>query len=157
MHICHSLSRLSSLSNTLLVTLFALLHALPGQCLTLTNNESVYPVAAEVSLLEDPGGELGLAEVSSPTQQTAFRRWSEPGDISLGFSESAYWLRLTLSRSEGAPSNWLIEIPYLSRPSIRALRSRFRRGQWRIDFFCSRSRSTPNRVTITFACKVTMR
>ncbi len=101
-----------------MVTLLFSLHALPGQCLTITNNESVYSLAAEVSLLEDPGGELGLAEVSSPKRQAAFRPWSEPGDISLGFSESAYWLKLTLSRSENAPSNWLIEIPYLGLENI---------------------------------------
>ena len=102
----------------LIVALFFLLSALPGQSLTLSKNESIYQLSAEVSLLEDPSGELSLANVSSPKFQRKFRPWPDAGDISLGFSESAYWLRLTILRDEDAPPNWLIEIPYLGLENI---------------------------------------
>lgn len=102
----------------LILGLFLSLCVLPGQCLTLTKNESAYPLTGEVSLLEDPTGELRLADVSTPKWKTRFRPWSKPGDISLGFSESAHWLKLTLSRTDDAPANWVIEIPYLGLENI---------------------------------------
>ncbi len=102
----------------LIIALLLLLPALSGHSLTLTKNESIYPLSAGVSLLEDPTGEFSLADVSSPAFQRKFRPWKEPGDIHLGFSKSAYWLRLTISRAEDAPSNWLIEIPYLGLENI---------------------------------------
>lgn len=101
-----------------LLALLIWIYALPGECLTLTKNENVFQLAADISLLEDPGGQLSLADVSSTQVKSMFRPWSKPGDISLGFSESAYWLKLTLSRTEAAPSNWLIEIPYLGLENI---------------------------------------
>ena len=102
----------------LIVALCLLLSALPGQSLTLTKNESIYQLSAEVSLLEDPTGELSLAEVSSPKFQRKFHPWPHAGDINLGFSESAYWLKLTISRDEDALPNWLIEIPHLGLENI---------------------------------------
>ncbi len=102
----------------LVAALLLSLCALPGYSLTLSSNERVYPLSAETSLLEDPTGELSLADVSSPKFQQKFQPWSQPGDISLGFSQSAYWIKLSLSRAEDSPADWLIEIPYLGLENI---------------------------------------
>lgn len=102
----------------LVAALLLSLCALPGYSLTLSSNERVYPLSAETSLLEDPTGELSLADVSSPEFQQKFQPWSQPGDISLGFSQSAHWIKLSLSRAEDSPADWLIEIPYLGLENI---------------------------------------
>lgn len=112
------LRKISAPAAALLLALFCGLAAPPGYGLTLLKNENVHRLSTEVSLLEDPRGQLSLADVSSPTFQAKFRAWTKPGDISLGFSESAYWLKLTLSRTDDVPPNWLIEIPYLGLENI---------------------------------------
>lgn len=98
----------------LALALFLTLFALTGQCLTLNKNDNLHRLSVEITLLEDPSGKLSFKEVSSPELATQFRPWSQPGDINLGFSESAYWLKFTLARAEDAPPNWAIELPYLS-------------------------------------------
>ena len=102
----------------LLTALLFWLWAMPGHALVLSENERVYRLSADVSLLEDPTGELRLADVSSPTFRRKFQPWSTPGDISLGFSTSAYWIKLSLSRDQDSPADWLIEIPYLGLENI---------------------------------------
>ena len=94
--------------------IFLTLFALTGQCLTLDKDDNVHRLSPEIMLLEDPSGQLGITDVSSPEMQSRFRPWSQPGDVNLGFSESAYWLKFTLARTDDAPSNWAIELPYLS-------------------------------------------
>ncbi len=48
-----------------------------------------------VQVLEDPSGELTLAEVQSPARQDSFV-YDDNQDLYFGFSRSAYWLRFTL-------------------------------------------------------------
>lgn len=102
----------------LIVTLFLSLSALHGHCLTLNKNETGRQLSAEVSLLEDKSGELRIDDVRSPKMLSQFRDWTRTGNINLGFSDSVYWLKLSLARDESAPSNWLIEIPYLGLENI---------------------------------------
>jgi signal transduction histidine kinase len=96
------------------IAIFFLMIALSGQCLTLDKNDNLHRLSSEIMLLEDPSGQKGFAEISSPEMQRQFRPWSKPGDINLGFSQSAYWLKFTIARTEDAPANWAVEIPYLS-------------------------------------------
>lgn len=98
----------------LAIAFFLSLIALTGHCLTLNKSDDLYRLSSEITLLEDPSGQLGIEEVSSAQMQSRFSPWSKPGDINLGFSESAYWLKFSLARSEDAPVNWAVEIPYLS-------------------------------------------
>ncbi len=114
-----NLRKISARAAALLFALFlGGVTAPPGHCLALLKNETVHSMSGEVSLLEDPSGRLNLADVSAPEFEEKFRPWPKPGDINLGFSESVFWLKLTISRTEDAPTNWLIEIPYLGLENI---------------------------------------
>lgn len=57
-----------------------------------------------VSVLEDPTGNLTLADVQSPEQQTRFQGDPPPGSaLAMGFTRSAFWLKLQLNNSSDAP------------------------------------------------------
>ncbi|MEP9317918.1 diguanylate cyclase [Pseudomonas sp. LABIM340] len=57
-----------------------------------------------VSVLEDPTGNLTLADVQSPEQQSRFNGNQPPGSaLAMGFTRSAFWLKLQLSNSSDAP------------------------------------------------------
>lgn len=57
-----------------------------------------------VSVLEDPTGNLTLADVQSPELQTRFQGDQPPGSaLAMGFTRSAFWLKLQLSNSSDAP------------------------------------------------------
>jgi len=87
--------------------------AISAQALTLGSNDQVRDMSADIAWLEDPTGQQGLTEISSPANETHFKKWGQSGDMNLGFSASAYWVRLRLAREPGATPNWIIEIPYL--------------------------------------------
>lgn len=68
-----------------------------------------------IDLLEDRSRLLGLSDVQRPEYARQFR--SVPlidNDINLGYSKSAYWLRLTLRAPlDGAPArHWLLELGF---------------------------------------------
>lgn len=57
-----------------------------------------------VSLLEDPDRSLTLADVQAPAQAARFQGGLPPGNaLALGFTRSAYWLRLVLSNPGETP------------------------------------------------------
>lgn len=57
-----------------------------------------------VSVLEDPTGNLTLVDVQSPELQTRFQGDQPPGSaLAMGFTRSAFWLKLQLSNSSDAP------------------------------------------------------
>ena len=61
-------------------------------------------LTAFVALLEDPEGSLTRAEVETPTQAARFKTdLPASSSLALGFTRSAYWLRLTLRNSSAAP------------------------------------------------------
>ena len=65
-----------------------------------------------VEVLEDSTGRLGVAEVEALDRAGAFRRVSGAGDLNLGFTPSAWWVRLEL-RAESAPYRvTLLEVAY---------------------------------------------
>jgi signal transduction histidine kinase len=102
----------------IIFTLFFGLIALSANALTLSKNDTGRRLSSDISVLEDKTGQLGITEVSSPQIQSQFQPWLNKGDVNLGFSQSAYWLKLSLAREDDAPLNWLIEIPYLSLETI---------------------------------------
>jgi signal transduction histidine kinase len=70
-------------------------------------------LANAVWLFEDPDGALTLEQVLSPSTQSRFVPWDATrGDVNLGFSASAWWIRVRLQRSAAAPSAWVLDIPY---------------------------------------------
>lgn len=70
-----------------------------------------HPLATEVSVLEDPGGRLSLAEVQG--RGANFRPSSvQPGAaINFGYSSSTWWLRFEIEAAD-APREWLLEVAF---------------------------------------------
>lgn len=96
-----------------LVMLTAWLGAGGLHAFTLPADTAHFPISAVVQVLEDPSGRLGIDDVRSPDYARRF----EPAPVvdsgmNLGFSGSAFWLRWTVQRAPGAPSQWLLEIPF---------------------------------------------
>jgi len=66
-----------------------------------------------LAVLEDPKGQWTLEDVSSPALASRFQAWNaDRGDINLGFSQSAVWIRIPLQRTSEAPANWVLELPF---------------------------------------------
>ena len=79
--------------------------------LILTDEESEYPLGLYLEILEDPGGELTIDEVSSPEFDTRFIPSQE--DVpNFGHSDSAYWVRLSLDNQARQMDEWLLEIGF---------------------------------------------
>ena len=70
-------------------------------------------LARAVQYLEDPTRQLQLGDLGLPAVAARFQPWrAGQGSPSFGYTASAYWLRLCLSRSPAAPVDWLLELPY---------------------------------------------
>jgi diguanylate cyclase (GGDEF)-like protein len=70
------------------------------------SNMSAEPVSLTtfVALLEDPERNLTLADVQAPAQAARFKTdLPASNPLALGFTRSAYWLRLTLRNSSATP------------------------------------------------------
>jgi two-component system, sensor histidine kinase LadS len=102
----------------IIFTLFFGLFAFSANGLTLSKEETGRRLTSDIYLLEDKSGAMDIETVRSPLVQSQFQPWAKKGDVSLGFSRSAYWLKVSIARQSDAPPNWLIEIPYLSLETI---------------------------------------
>ena len=79
--------------------------------LILTDENAEYPLGLYLEILEDPGGELTIDEVSSPEFDTRFI----PSQVEVpnyGHSDSAYWVRLRLDNQARQRDEWLLEIGF---------------------------------------------
>jgi len=77
------------------------------------------PLAGYAQVLEDPGGQLTLAEVRRPDVAASFRpARQENGQINFGYSASAYWLRLDFARQAVGDKAWLLEVAFPSLDSV---------------------------------------
>jgi two-component system, sensor histidine kinase LadS len=91
--------------------------------LTLDGKTPQFDPTPAIELLEDPSGKLLLSDLARPEISSRFRSLEhEEGQLNLGFSSSAYWLRLPLSRSSSTSRDWLLEIafPTLSEVDFQA-------------------------------------
>ena len=87
--------------------------------LQLSGAEPLVNPTQSASFLVDPSGRLTLDEIKSSNFQQKFKLIKSTDDqINFGFSESAYWFKLSLSRSADAPDSWILEIPYLGLDQI---------------------------------------
>ena len=99
-------------------------HSAPGSVLVVASGTTRLPeerhppsletptaLTAWLGLLEDPGGQLTLQDVSSAAVAARFRTGLAPADaLNLGFSQSAYWLRLVLRNDSPQAVQRLLEI-----------------------------------------------
>lgn len=84
-----------------------------ADAITLGVSDRRVDLGAEIELLADPLGELSLEAVRSQEFAQHFRPVSRSGDtLNLGFTGTTYWLRLRLQRTDDAPEQWLLELPY---------------------------------------------
>lgn len=85
----------------------------PVQALELRVQDTQVNLASAAQVLEDPTGLLTIEDVRSARMAGQFKSSVTGGsDLNFGYTASAYWLRLPMRRSDAAPSNWLLEIPY---------------------------------------------
>ncbi len=78
---------------------------------TLTTSTQQHNPLPGTTYLEDPSGTLTLEQVRA--MDARFVPWTGPGQLfNAGFTTSAYWIRLPLSRTADAPPDWLLEIDY---------------------------------------------
>lgn len=79
----------------------------------LSNATSGALLTPGLQYLEDPQGQLTLADVTQPELAARFKTPADTQQaLNLGFSRSVYWLRLSLRQAPGNTDEWLIEVPY---------------------------------------------
>jgi signal transduction histidine kinase len=71
-------------------------------------------LAPYLEILEDVSGRLGIDDVKQGPWAHDFKPWQGTGDLNLGYTASAWWLRFSLQRSDEAPRHWFIDLPYLN-------------------------------------------
>ena len=64
-----------------------------------------------MELLEDPGGELTIDQVSSPEFVSQFTP-SQVAVPNYGFTDSVYWVRLSLDNQTPNVDEWIIEVDF---------------------------------------------
>lgn len=81
------------------------------EALILTDEQDRYPLGLQLEILEDPGGELTIEDVSSPELDSQFT----PNQVEVpnfGFSKSAYWVRFDLQNETRLTDQWLLEVAF---------------------------------------------
>ncbi|UTA48166.1 sensor domain-containing diguanylate cyclase [Simiduia sp. 21SJ11W-1] len=73
-------------------------------------NMPVVKLAEHMSLMEDPSGELSLAQVIAG-DTPGFTRWHSPS-ANFGFTASAYWVALTFENTQARPADLFIRQDY---------------------------------------------
>ncbi len=79
--------------------------------LILTDEQGKYPLGLHMEILEDPSGSLTIEEVSSPKFDTQFVP-SETEAPNYGFTNSVYWVRLSLDNKTLHTVEWLLEVNF---------------------------------------------
>src|SRR5262245_35014509 len=76
--------------------------ATPGISFDADESVHVGPLSSEIDLLEDKSAELDIEAVSHAPANTGFVA-ATPKSTNIGFSASAWWVRLTLHNTSGQP------------------------------------------------------
>lgn len=93
--------------------LLCCLWLMPAVALELTPADTRVNLAQALQVLEDPSGQLGIDDVRAPHMAALFKSPNIAGsDLNLGYTPSAFWLRVPLRRTQDAPAKWLLEVPY---------------------------------------------
>ena len=95
----------------LVMVFMLLLSGLSTSAATLTASVLKFNPLADATFLEDPVGQLTFEQVRAADAQ--FKHWAGPGKFfNFGFTTSAYWIKLPLTRPADAAEDWLLEIDY---------------------------------------------
>ncbi|MDZ4255967.1 MAG: diguanylate cyclase [Sulfuritalea sp.] len=79
---------------------------------------TVLELATEVSILEDAGGRLSLADVQARSAEFRPAPVKAGAAINFGYSSSAWWLRFDFEAAPGASHDWLLEVAFPTLDSI---------------------------------------
>ena len=84
------------------------------QAFTLSDRANEVSLNHEISYWEDVTGETSLTNVLSEQTARRFKTLNAHESVlNLGFSQSVYWVKLSLNRTSTVNPNWILEIPYL--------------------------------------------
>ena len=75
-------------------------------------------LAQHVSVLEDPGGDLALADVQQRAGEFRPSGVRDDAAINFGYSSAAWWLRIEFAAEPTAPRDWLLEVAFPTLDSI---------------------------------------
>ncbi|MFZ4539711.1 7TM-DISM domain-containing protein, partial [Propionivibrio sp.] len=94
-----------SLSLSLAVSLLLLTACAQAQTVPLSATTPQVNLVGKMAWLKDEAGQLGISDVAAPG---AFNPL--PGELNLGFTPAAIWLRVEVARNPSAPDHWLLEV-----------------------------------------------
>ena len=77
----------------------------------LTDEQGQYPLGLHLEILEDPSGELTIEDVTSPAFDSQFIP-SQVAVPNYGYTDSAYWVRVSLDNETLYTNEWLLEIGF---------------------------------------------
>lgn len=87
--------------------------------ITLSEPQGSINLAKSTLVLEDPTGQLTFQQILQDENQKRFKKLRIKGDeINFGFSQSSYWIKLSLAVESGVTDAWVLEIPYLGLDQI---------------------------------------
>lgn len=77
-----------------------------------SNNYQINPIDS-ILVLEDVKGSLSIDDIKSPSVQVRFTTIPKSvNEINFGFSDAAYWLKISVDRTISSPEIWILQIPY---------------------------------------------
>jgi len=88
-----------------LLSLVLLTPVAQAQTVSLNATQTHVDLSGKMAWLKDDGGQLDINEVAG---SRAFKPLA--GDLNLGFTPAAIWLRVEMLRTESAPTQWLLEV-----------------------------------------------
>ncbi len=84
----------------------------------LTTEARSLPLAQSVTVFEDPGGSLALADVQRRAAEFRPVGVADDAAINFGYSSAAWWLRIELAADPGAPRDWLLDVAFPTLDSV---------------------------------------
>lgn len=88
---------------------------LSAHALVISPAEQKANLIPHAQILIDATGQLTLEQIEAEPQRHIFEPVpSDAGELSLGFTNATYWIRLDLSREPSAPARWILEVPFVA-------------------------------------------
>ena len=86
----------------------------PSFSLTVSQPSQEFSLSRDIRYWEDKTGKASLASATSALNAGEFMPIPPGSDVlNLGFTQSAYWISISLNRTPKTAENWVLEIPYL--------------------------------------------
>lgn len=85
-----------------------------AHALVLTQDDDRINLTSDAKVLIDKTGSLTIQDISADPSRFVFQsRQDGSRELSLSFTNAAYWIRLDLSRQPDAATRWILEIPFV--------------------------------------------